>query len=86
MARIVEDNKLILKKLKTATSFYSIDRWEHDNKRKNKLVSNICKNADRFCKNPYFVVSTLGTTASDTTFLYNPSAPCKISLFLIIMI
>ena len=27
MAKIVEDNKLMLKKLQEASSFYSIDRW-----------------------------------------------------------
>lgn len=38
MARIVEDNKLILRKLQGASSFYSIDRWETDNKRRHNLV------------------------------------------------
>ncbi len=35
----------------------------------------ICKNSDRFCKNPYFLHS-LATTGSDATF-YNPNAPCN---------
>lgn len=57
MARIVEDNKIMLKKLSTAHSFYSIDKWEQDNKKKKKLVKMICKNSDRFVKNPYFLQS-----------------------------
>lgn len=48
MAKIVEDNKIMLKKLQTATSFYSIDRWEQDNKKKKKLVKMMCRNSDRF--------------------------------------
>jgi inosine/xanthosine triphosphate pyrophosphatase family protein len=48
MAKIVEDNKLMLKKLQTASSFYSIDKWEQDNKKKKKLVKNLCRNSDRF--------------------------------------
>ncbi len=57
MARIVEDNKIMLKKLSTAHSFYNIDKWEQDNKKKKKLVKMICKNSDRFVKNPYFLQS-----------------------------
>ena len=77
MARIVEDNKVILKKLSTATSFYSIDRWDNDAKQKNRLVQMICKNSDRFCKNPYFLhsMATAGNQ-SDTNF-YNPGVACK---------
>lgn len=48
MAKIVEDNKIMLKKLQTATSFYSIDKWEQDNKKKKKLVKMLCRNSDRF--------------------------------------
>ena len=75
MARIVEDNKLILKKLSTANSFYSIDRWDQDDKRKQQLVRMLCKNSDRFCKNPYFLHS-LATAASEQNF-YNSNLPCK---------
>ena len=79
MARIVEDNKVILKKLQTASSFYNHEKWVLDERRKNQLVKMICKNSDRFCKNPYFLHS-LATSASDTGFsFYNPSAfgQCK---------
>jgi inosine/xanthosine triphosphate pyrophosphatase family protein len=76
MARIVEDNKLILKKLQLASSFYSIDKWEQDNKHRKHLVTNICRNSDRFCKNPYFLHS-LATTTSDAQMYYNPNLPCK---------
>lgn len=48
MARIVEDNKLMLNKLQTAHSFYSIDKWDQDNKKKKKLVKMLCRNSDRF--------------------------------------
>lgn len=58
MARIVEDNKLMLKKLQTASSIYSIDKWEQDNKRKKKLVKMLCRNSDRFMKHPYFISNT----------------------------
>lgn len=57
MARIVEDNKLMLKKLQTASSFYSIDKWEQDNKKKKKLVKMLCRNSDRFVKHPYFITN-----------------------------
>ena len=55
MAKIVEDNKLMLTKLQTASSFYSIDKWDQDNKKKMKLVKMLCRNSDRFLKHPYFV-------------------------------
>ncbi len=32
MAKIVEDNKIMLKKLQTASSIYNIDQWEKENK------------------------------------------------------
>ena len=55
MAKIVEDNKLMLQKLQTASSFYSIGKWDEDNKKKKKLVKMLCRNSDRFLKHPYFV-------------------------------
>ena len=64
MTRIVEDNRIIMKKLNNATSFYNIDSWEKDNKKKNRLVSMICRNSDSFCKNPYFLHSL--ATANST--------------------
>lgn len=78
MARIVEDNKLILKKLQTATSFYSIDRWENDNKKKKKLVKMLCRNSDRFQKHPYFITNntTLMPISSDNSFIHNQTH-CK---------
>ena len=80
MAKIVEDNKHMLKKLQTASSCYSIEKWENDNKKKKQLVRMICKNSDRFCKNPYFLSypQTLATAISDSSFShYNPNAPCN---------
>jgi inosine/xanthosine triphosphate pyrophosphatase family protein len=70
MARIVEDNKIMLRKLQGAASNYSIDRWNQDEKKKKKLVKMICRNSDRFLKNPYFVnnMPTLGTANSEHSF------------------
>jgi hypothetical protein len=69
MAKIVEDNKLMLKKLQTATSFYSIDKWEQENKRKKKLVKMLCRNSDRFVKHPYFITNPLIPISSDVSVL-----------------
>lgn len=41
MAKIVEDNKLMLRKLQDTNSYYSIGQWERDNKKKNRLVGMI---------------------------------------------
>ena len=79
MAKIVEDNKQIMKKLQTAASSYSIDKWETDNRRKSQLVQMICRNSDRFCKNPYFLHSLATVGSTDQISLYNPSIPCKSS-------
>jgi inosine/xanthosine triphosphate pyrophosphatase family protein len=74
MARIVEDNKIMLRKLQGAASCYSIDRWNQDDKKKKKLVKMICRNSDRFLKNPYFLcnglpnTATLGTANSEHSF------------------
>ena len=48
MARIVEDNRVMLQKLQTASSQYSIGKWEVDDKKRNRLVRMICRNSDRF--------------------------------------
>ncbi len=70
MARIVEDNKIMLKKLQTASSNYNIEKWNQDEKKKKKLVKMICSNSDRFMKNPYFIKnpSMLGTATSEHSF------------------
>ena len=70
MARIVEDNKIMLKKLQTAQSNYNIEKWHQDEKKKKKLVKMICRNSDRFLKHPYFVKnpSMLGTATSEHSF------------------
>ena len=73
MARIVEDNKIMLRKLQGAASCYSIDRWNQDDKKKKKLVKMICRNSDRFLKNPYFLCNglpntSLGTANSEHSF------------------
>ena len=66
MATIVDSNKIMLKKLQEANSFYSINEWERDNKRKRKLSRMISNNSDRFCKNPYFLHSL--ATSNFTTY------------------
>jgi hypothetical protein len=70
MARIVEDNKIMLKKLQTAHSNYDIEKWNQEDKKKKKLVKMICRNSDRFVKNPYFIKNStmLGTATSEHSF------------------
>lgn len=70
MIHIVDENKIILKKLQQVNSFYSINEWEKENKRMKKLSRMISKNSDRYCKNPYFVNSS-STLLSDHHSLYN---------------
>jgi hypothetical protein len=48
LSKIVDNNKLMIKKLKSANSHYNVKDWENDNKEKNKLVQMLSKNGDRF--------------------------------------
>jgi hypothetical protein len=67
-----------MRKLQTATSSYSIERWEVDNKHRHKLVQMICRNSDRYCKNPYFLHSVATSASTDQMqTMYNQSLPCK---------
>lgn len=69
LTRVTQENKLLLKRLQSAQSVYDRNKWENDNKMKNYRVEMLCKNADRFCQHPYFVMlnepkimSSTGTT------------------------
>ena len=69
LTRVTQENKLLLKRLQSAQSVYDRNKWENDNKMKNYRVEMLCKNADRYCQHPYFVMlneprimSSTGTT------------------------
>merc|ERR1719329_680390 len=57
LAKIIDENKVLLDKLQNTRSNYNNSKWENDFQEKQKLKHMITKNGDRFCRNPYFLNS-----------------------------
>ena len=57
LARIIDENKILLNKLQNTRSNYDNNKWQNDYQEKQKLQHMIRKNSDRFCRNPYFLNS-----------------------------
>ena len=57
LARIIDENKILLDKLQNTRSNYNNSKWENDFQEKQKLKQMITKNSDRYCRNPYFLNS-----------------------------
>ena len=55
--KVITDNVSILNRLQNAQSHYSVQGWEKEFTKNKKTNTNIRRNADRFCKHPYFVHS-----------------------------
>ena len=56
LTRVTQENKMLLKRLQSAQSVYDRNKWENDNRMKNYRVDMLCKNADRYCQHPYFIM------------------------------
>lgn len=65
IVRVAEENFSFLDRLQKTTSHYSAVGWERNHVRKQEKVRRISQNANRFCKNPYFLHSV-------TTIEMNP--------------
>lgn len=58
LTRVTQENKMLLQRLQSAHSVYNHNKWEADHKKKSNLVGMLCKNADRYCQHPYFVMAS----------------------------
>lgn len=58
LTRVTQENKMLLQRLQSAHSVYNHNKWEADHKKKSNLVDMLCKNADRYCQHPYFVMAS----------------------------
>ena len=61
MRKVANDNRNILNRLQSASSHYSAVQWQKEFYKQRKNTENIKRNADRFCKHPYFVHSVTTT-------------------------
>ena len=57
MAKIIDENKVLLDKPQKTRSTYDNEKWRHDYDKSTKLQKMIRGNGDRYCKNPYFLHS-----------------------------
>ena len=57
LARIIDENKVLLSKLQNTRSNYDNSKWETDYIKNVKRSNMISKNSDRYCRNPYFLNS-----------------------------
>lgn len=65
LAKIIDENKILLKKLQDAKSSYSNTQWKQDYLRSQQYARMIRDGGDRYCKNPYFLHSI--TTSNGPT-------------------
>lgn len=57
LARIIDENKVLLSKLQNTRSNYDNSKWETQYQQNMKRSNMISKNGDRYCRNPYFLNS-----------------------------
>ena len=57
LAKIIDENKVLLDKLQNTKSTYSMKNWEQEYTRQQQYRHMIQGNGDRYCKNPYFLHS-----------------------------
>lgn len=57
LARIIDENKVLLSKLQNTRSNYDNSKWETEYMENQKRSNMISKNSDRYCRNPYFLNS-----------------------------
>ena len=57
LAKIIDENKVLLDKLQKTNSTYNNEKWRNDYNKSTKLQKMIRGNGDRYCKNPYFLHS-----------------------------
>ena len=57
LAKIIDENKVLLDKLQNTKSTYSMATWKTEYEKQQEYKYRIQGNGDRYCKNPYFLHS-----------------------------
>ena len=65
LSKIVEENKILLKKLQNTQANYSTLKWEQQHRQKSYLAEQMRVNSCRFSKNPYFLHSLSAAGGAD---------------------
>ena len=66
LSKIVEENKILLKKLQNTQANYSTLKWEQQHRQKAYLAEQMRVNSCRFSKNPYFLHSLSAAAGVDS--------------------
>ena len=67
LAKIIDENKVLLDKLQKTKSSYNGEVWKNDYVKNVQLQQMIRSNGDRYCKNPYFLHSLCTTSNQPKT-------------------